>query len=77
MSKGTEGLRNKLRGNKCSETRYYLKIPWMIYAPSVALIHPLTDAYTFIDLSFQLAARSFCLEEEIKIPDTELSFITY
>lgn len=49
----------------------------MIYAPSVALVHPLTDAYTFMDLSFQLAARSFCLEEEIKIPDTELSFITY
>lgn len=76
MSKCTEGLRNKLEGDECSETCYYLKIPWMIYAPSAALMHPLANAYAFMDFSFQLAVRCFCLEEE-KIPDTELRPVTH
>lgn len=77
MSKCTEGLRNKLKGDECSETCCYLKIPWMICAPSVVLMHPLTNAYAFMDLSFQLAARCFCLEEEIKAPDTDLRLVTH
>lgn len=40
-------------------------------------MHPLTNAYAFMDFSFQLAARCFCLEEEMKIPDTELGLITH
>lgn len=77
MSKCTEGLRNKLEGDECSETCYYLKIRWMIYAPSAALMHLLTNAYAFMDFSFQLAVRCFCLQEEEKIPDTELRHITH
>ena len=49
----------------------------MIYAPSAVLLHPLTNAYAFMDFSCQLAARCFCLEEEIKIPNTELRLVTH
>lgn len=50
----------------------------MIYAPSAALMHPLTNAYAFMDSSFQLAVRCFCLEEqEKKVPDTELKLTTH
>lgn len=38
----------------------------MIYAPSAALMHPLTNAYAFMECSFQLAVSCFCLEEQEK-----------